>query len=105
VRWKDGLFLPVASIGGLNKLAAEQRVDELFLELLGCFQAQGRRVSDRRTAHNYAPTMFAADPKAKSNNTRKDAFIAAMSRLFAANKIRAESYGPPHRGWSELVQK
>jgi hypothetical protein len=42
VRWKSGLFLPVAGISNLEKLAAERIVDGLFLELLDRFQKEGR---------------------------------------------------------------
>ena len=105
VRWKGGLFLPVAGVGNLEKLAAEQKADQLFLTLLDRFEQQGRGVSDKRSANAYAPTMFAADPEAKAGGIRKDDFGAAMNRLFAAGKIRNERYGPPHRGWSKLVRK
>ncbi|MGC1541341.1 MAG: AAA family ATPase, partial [Xanthobacteraceae bacterium] len=58
LRWKDGLFLPVNGTGGLDKLAAEQRSDEVFLTLLAQFESQGRNVSDKPTAPSYAPAMF-----------------------------------------------
>jgi hypothetical protein len=31
------------------------------------------------------------------------AFEDAMNRLFAANKIHVEDYGPPSKGWSRLA--
>jgi RecA-family ATPase len=105
VRWKNGLFLPVASINNLQKLAAEQMVDGLFLELLDRFQEEGRNVSHKKNPNEYAPKMFADDPKAKVKHVHKDAFLAAMNRLFAAGRIRSENYGPPSRGWSKLVRK
>ena len=105
VRWKSGLFLPVASISNLEKLAAEQAADHLFLELLDRFEAEGRHTSHKKNANEYAPKMFADDPKAKDRHIHKDAFLAAMNRLFAAGTIRSESYGPPSRGWSKLVRK
>ena len=84
------------SMGTLDKLAAEQAADHLFLELLDKFQAQGRNVSHLKTANSYAPTMFGKDPKAKAPGIHK-ALAEAMERLFAAKKIKAEEYGPRSR--------
>ena len=105
VRWQSGLFLPVAGISNLEKLAAEQKVEELFLELLDRFQAEGRNVSHKKHAAEYAPKMFADDPRAMGQHVSKEAFLAAMNRLYSAGTIRSENYGPPSRGWSKLVRK
>ena len=102
--FRDGLFLPVGGTSTLEKLAEEQRIEELFLDLLARFRHQGRDVSDKRNANAYAPTAFAADPEAKSRNIRKDGFAAAMNRLFSAGKIHNETYGPKSRGWSRLAR-
>jgi RecA-family ATPase len=87
IRWKDGVFLPVTTMGTLEKIAVERDADELFLRLLDRFTDQGRNVSHAKTSNNYAPTMFATDPDGKGK--RKD-FIDAMDRLFATGKIKAE---------------
>jgi RecA-family ATPase len=105
VRWKDGLFLPVAGVGNLEKLAAERAVDHLFVELLSRFNSQGRNTSERSSANNYAPTLFAKENEAKELKMRKVEFEAAMRRLFATDKIRLEPYGGPSRGTSRLVIK
>jgi RecA-family ATPase len=105
LRWTDGLFLPVAGVSDLERLAAWQRLDQLFLDLLDRLQAQGRSVSDRPKANNYAPTVFAATAEAKDQHLRKGDFAAAMERLYAAGKVRSETYGPPSRGWTKLVRQ
>ncbi len=104
LRWKDGLFLPVASAGSLEKLAAEQAADNLFLSLLARFTRQGRNVSDKITSNGYAPSCFASDPEAKAAHVSKRAFANAMARLFAAEKIHVETYGRPSRPYSRLVE-
>jgi RecA-family ATPase len=102
VQWKDGLFLPEAKPGSLEKMAAEQSADDLFLRLLDRFEKQGRNVSHKKTSNTYAPTMFANDPDGKGK--RKE-LAAAMERLFAANKIKAETYGDrASRQFSKLVR-
>lgn len=103
LRYQSGLFLPVAGTSSLEKAAAEQAAEQLFLTLLSRFTQQGRAVSDKPTSHGYAPTNFAADPEAKSAHVTKTAFADAMQRLFAADKIHVETYGRPSRQASKLV--
>src|SRR5262249_49342069 len=104
LRWKDGLFLPTPTLGSLEKLAHEQKVDELFLRLLGRWKEQGRNVSDKPKANGYAPGSFAEEPEAKADRVSKRELAEAMERLLRATKIRSEPYGPPSRGWSRLVR-
>lgn len=94
LRYQRGLFLPVAAAGSLDKLAEEQRAENLFLELLDKFQMQGRNVSHHKSANSYAPTMFCKDPKVQMLSSR-NALAGAMERLFAAKKIKVEEYGKP----------
>jgi RecA-family ATPase len=101
VRWKEGVFVPVAAMGTLDKLAAERAANDLFLKLLDRFAEQGRNVSDKPAANNYAPKMFATDPDGKGR--RKD-LTDAMARLFSARKIRVEDYGRPSRPYTRLVR-
>jgi RecA-family ATPase len=103
LRWKNGLFLPVGNVSNLERLAAEQSIDMLFMELLARFNRQGRNVSDKRNAPNYAPANFVSQPEAKSARVSHSAFAGAMQRLFAADKIHVETYGRPSRLYSRLV--
>jgi len=95
VRYQRGLFLPVPAKGSLEQIAQDQKDDELFLTMLDRLAEQGRHVSDKPTANNYAPALFASDPRAKA--TPKARFAGAMHRLFAANKIHIGIYGRPSR--------
>jgi RecA-family ATPase len=103
LKWNNGLFLPVGGISNLEKLAAEQKADHLFLALLNRFNGQGRNTSERSSANNYAPTLFAKENEAKELGIKKVNFEDAMRRLFAANKIRLEPYGAPSKGTARLV--
>ena len=104
LRWRDGLFLPVAKPGTLDKLAAEQAADQVFLDLLQQFERQGRAVSDKPTANNYAVRAFADEAAAKQAKLRSRDLKAAMARLFNANKIVVDNYGRPSRPASRLVR-
>ena len=54
----------------------------------------------RKTANNFAPTMFAeAVP-----GVRRKALTAAMARLFAAGRIRVEAYGRPSQPRTRIVR-
>jgi RecA-family ATPase len=103
LRYRHGLFLPEGGMGSLDKLAAEQKADHLFLSLLDEFRAQGRHVSHIKASNTYAPTMFANDPKAKAPGIKKT-LTDAMERLFAAKKIKAELYGPPSKHHQRIVR-
>jgi RecA-family ATPase len=105
VKWKDGLFLPVTGTSSLEKLASEQRADQIFLILLDRFADQGRNTCDKPNAPTYAPTVFAKESEAKELNIRKADFEAAMRRLFAAGKICLQPYGSPSRGTTRLARR
>ena len=105
LRWKNGLFVPVGGTTNLEKLAAEQAGEHLFLNLLNRFTSRGRNLSDKPNANNYAPAAFAKEKEARYAGIRRAAFELAMRNLFAAEKIRVEIYGPPSKPWSKLVAK
>jgi RecA-family ATPase len=102
LRWERGVYVPVAGIAPLDRLAAEQRAERLFLTLLERFNRQGRNVSDKPSARNYAPTTFSKEAEAKKVAIRKVDFENAMRRLFKAEKIAVVPYGPPSRATTRL---
>jgi RecA-family ATPase len=105
LRWSDGLFLPVAAPGSLEKLSREQKTDEMFLMLLDRWIAQGRGVNDKKPSHTYAPTRFVDEPEAKADHVSKRELAEAMERLLRAGKIHVVPYGYPSRGWTRLERK
>jgi RecA-family ATPase len=105
LRWSKGLFLPVGGTSDLEKAAAAQAAETLFLTLLDAFNRQGRHTSAKPNAPNYAPTLFAPEKQARQRKIRKSDFEAAMRNLFTADKIGLEPYGAPSRGTSKLVRK
>jgi RecA-family ATPase len=101
VRWKEGVFVVEPSVDSLEKLAKNRKVDDLFLTLLDQFKQSNRRVSDKPTSHNYAPTAFSEEPGV---GTGKKTFADAMKRLFQSNKIQNEPYGKPSQNYSRIVK-
>jgi hypothetical protein len=61
---------------------------------------QGRNVGAAPTSNNYAPTVFA---KEDCGFNRKQ-LDAALRRLFAAGRIKVESYGKPSRPNQRLAR-
>jgi RecA-family ATPase len=102
LRYQRGLFLPLPGASSLNKIAADDRAEELFLAMLKRFASQGRNVSHKQTAPNYAPTEFRKEREAKADGISRVAFEEAMRRLFEADKIKAVEYGRPSRPATKL---
>jgi hypothetical protein len=102
VEFRNGLFVPVNIPGGFNKLAAEQKGEDVFLMLLKRFNAQGRN-ADVRKGTSYAPALFAEEPD--NQGIGKGQFAAVMTQLLAAEKIRIEETGPKSQRSQTLVPK
>jgi RecA-family ATPase len=103
LRYKNGLFLPEGGTSSLDKAAREQKADEAFLTILARYSREGRNASEKKTSHNFAPTVFCREPEAKG--LRREHLEAAMRRLFAAEKIHVEDYGRPSRPMFRLALK
>jgi RecA-family ATPase len=105
LRYRNGLFLPEASISGLDKIAREAKTEEVFFDLLKRFTSEGRNLSHNVGSRTYAPTVFANETEAKKHQLRKADLEAAMNRLFEAKKIYVENYGRPSRPYSRIAIK
>ncbi|CDX30869.1 RecA-family ATPase (fragment) [Mesorhizobium sp. ORS 3359] len=101
LRWKAGAFMPEGSGDSFAQMAAHSKAERIFLEILTAYEADGRYVSATPSA-NYAPTVFAKDPRA--DGVRKFGFTDAMNRLFEAKKIVTMSYGPPSKGSKRIAR-
>jgi hypothetical protein len=95
VEWKDGLFRRVIGQTGFEKMAAEQKAEDMFLSQLARFDGSGRSVSDSPGA-NYAPTKFASD------KPTQELLKLAMFRLFDKGTIKIEP-GSPSRPTKRIV--
>ena len=99
IRWDAGVFVIENAPGSLEKIARDSNDDHRFLELLAKYDDQGRKMSHKVAANDYAPRVFAAE----KNGISLKRFEQAMERLFEAKKIHALSYGPPSKQRSRLV--
>ena len=103
LRWSNGLWLPPANPSEDAKAAAAAQMDDLFLELLRRFTAQDRNVSPSRSP-TYAPSEFAKQPEAKKAKASAKALTDAMERLFAMNKLKVVTEGPPSRQRTKIIE-
>jgi RecA-family ATPase len=105
LRYRNGLFLPEASMSGLDKIARQAKADDVFLDLLKRFTSEGRNLSHNAGSRTYAPTIFTSETEAKKHQLRKVELEAAMNRLFEAKKIHVENYGRPSRPYTRITIK
>lgn len=100
LEWKAGLFVPVHSPTGLDKLALEAKADDVFLMLLKRLNSQGRNVSAVKGT-TFAPALFAGEPDSQGVSNKQ--FDAAMRRLLKSETIKVETFGPPSRSRTRLI--
>ncbi len=103
LRWRDGVYVVDLGKGTFEQRMAEVETANLFTDLLRQAAEQGRNVSDKPSP-SYAPTVFAAAPKAKAAKATKEALASAMAQLFAANKIAVVPFGPPSRMRTKIIE-
>ena len=100
LRWDSGVYKLVPGAHNLDKLAAEQHADDVFLSLLKRFEAEGRAASPKPSSL-YAPKLFALE--AEAEGVEDKALAAAMRRLFRAKKIQVVTEGPQSRQRQRLA--
>lgn len=93
MRWQDWAFVehdPHASDWRSDLTATGRAAEEndLFLRLLALRDGQGRTVSARPRAPNYAPREFAKMPEARG--VKVEQFAHAMERLFSLELIKED---------------
>jgi hypothetical protein len=93
LRYQRGLFLPEKGMSSLERVAADQKAEDVYLKLMAKFKARWQRLSAVKQSNNFAPSIFAKDSDA--DGVKRADFEDAMNRLLNDNKIRVEEYGPP----------
>jgi RecA-family ATPase len=85
LQWADGGLEREQAPTSLHRLAKDAECEQIFLRLLDERNAQGSHVG-RKISGMYAPKEFAAAPN--NGGYTKQAFAAAMQRLFTGGAIR-----------------
>lgn len=91
LQWSNGVFVNVTD---LDRRIREIEIEDVFMELLHRFMRQGRVVSPKSRAPNYAPAQFAQEDEARERTVPLsiDDLNAAMIRLYRDGKICNEDY-------------
>jgi RecA-family ATPase len=100
LEWRNGLFVPASCLTGVDKLAAEKKVEEIFICLLKEISDQGRNVNANR-GPTYAPAIFAKEDSAQG--MKREDLESAMGRLLKSKTIKVEQFGPPSHSRTKLV--
>jgi hypothetical protein len=85
-----------------EKAAADQKAEQVFLQLLDKFTARNINVS-ANSGSTHAPSKFAKEREAKIEKVSKAALAGAMNRLLDAGRIRTEPTGRSDRQSHRLV--
>jgi len=104
LRYQKGLFLPITGVSSIERAAADQKAEEVFLTLLGRYSRDKRDVASK-PCQIYAPKVFEREEEAKAAKINGDHLTLAMLRLFKAEKITNEEWGPPSKRRSRIVLK
>jgi RecA-family ATPase len=101
LKWRNGMFLPEASISDYEKAANDQKADQTFRTLMIKFLARGERVSPLESSpRNYAPRRFAKETEAQGLSIRH--FKDAMDRAIAAGTVVIRMRGPASKQTSSI---
>jgi RecA-family ATPase len=105
LRYQRGLFLPEAGVSDLDRAGRTAKAEDVFMGLLRRFSGEGRNVSDKPNASNYAPTAFVAEDEAKKYRLKKPELEQALRSLFRIGRIEIETYGKPSRPFTRITAK
>ncbi len=102
LRWDDGVYAEIAEEIGMLGSIKRGNAETVFLECLDNVRSEGREVTDRSRAGNFAPRGFEKRPEATGYDRR--GLERAMERLFAQKTIRVETYGRPSRQFTRIIR-
>src|SRR5262249_32351198 len=99
IRWEKVVLVPEGGPASFERIARDRDDEHRFLDLLAKYEGQGRKLSHKTAARDYAPRVFAAE----KGSIGLKRFEQAMERLFERNEIHVGSHGPASRGWSHIA--
>jgi RecA-family ATPase len=88
IRWENGVFATESGPASFERIARDRDDEHHFLDLLAKYEGQGRRLSHKVSAKDYAPRIFASE----RGNIGIKRFEQAMERLFERKEIHAASH-------------
>jgi RecA-family ATPase len=91
LRWSEGVLQPIGDVTHSDRPAA----GSVFLDLLYDLRNQGRHVSEKDRANNYAPTVMAGMSGSWGYNSGQ--FAKAMEQLFQSGRIKVGTYKSGNR--------
>lgn len=103
MRWNEGVYEAITEETGMLGSIKRGTAEKAFLDCLDHVRSEGREVTDRSRAGNFAPRVFGERPEATGYDRRT--LERAMERLFARKVIRLDTYGDrPSRQFTRVVR-
>ena len=103
LKWRDGVLMAPQDERGIIGSIQRGNAEKVFLACLDAVRGEGREVSAKSRASNYAAKIFAMRPEA--NGFDKRTFGLAIERLFSQKAIRVQTYGDrPSRQFERIVR-
>jgi hypothetical protein len=103
--WPHHVALPAEAVRGI---ANSETVCGFASTLSVAPRTYTLRRDGRNVSHTpgttYAPARFGAEAEAKAACIKSSHLADAMTRLFAAGRIRVEQYGRPSRPYHRIVE-
>lgn len=94
LRWQNGVLVPTGIVGIVDRVAAANKAERVFLALLVSTYAMKRWCSPSpKAGAAYAPKFFMSLPDREG--VTRAAFEAAMNKLLNEGRIKTETYGRP----------
>lgn len=101
LKWHQGVFVRPDDDAGILGTIKRRTVERVFLDQLAAIRGEGRHVSEKDRASNYAPVVFSQ--RKDREGFRRDDFRRAMETLFTEQKIRVAAYKGSNRTPSEEI--
>ncbi len=103
LRWADGAYREITEEPGMLGAIKRGSAETAFLECLDHMRTEGREVSDRSRASNFAPRVFGERPEATGYDRKT--LERAMERLFSRKIICLDTYGDrPSRQFTRIIR-
>ena len=101
LEWRNGLFVPPATMMTVERAAREQAVDLAFLTALRRLLGQNQDISPGKTSTLSASKAMKG--AAETKGMRDSELFEAQQRLLDSGQIKIEPYGPQSRGAKRLA--
>src|SRR5262249_39116219 len=96
IRWENGVFVPESGPTSFERIARDRDDEHRFLDLLAKYNGQGRKLSHKVAAKDYAPRVFAAEKGGIGSNGSSRRWSAYSSARKSTSRLTGQHLGAGH---------